>query len=107
MDMDLEDRPAAVVRIRYEFRDQLVRMGVLSPAPDPLTRRERARGFSGGYCPDPSGGRWIRARGNQPHAGDRGAAGNMAAPPSQTHGGRRPASDTRGWECAEGSAGLA
>jgi len=57
MDLDLEDRPAAVVRIRYEFRDQLVRMGVLSPTPDPLTRREHARGFSGGYCPDPFGGR--------------------------------------------------
>ncbi len=57
MDMDLEDRPAAVVRIRYEFRDQLVRMGVLSPTPDPLTRREHAHGFSGGYCPDPFGGR--------------------------------------------------
>ncbi len=29
MDIDLEDRPAAVVRIRYEFREQLVRLGVL------------------------------------------------------------------------------
>ncbi len=54
VDLDLEDRPAAVVRIRYEFREQLVRLGVL-PAPDPLTRREGARGFSGGYCPEPSG----------------------------------------------------
>ncbi|TAM47972.1 MAG: hypothetical protein EPN53_10895 [Acidobacteria bacterium] len=54
--LDLEDRPAAVVRIRYEFRDQLVRLGVLPTAPDPLTRRERARGFSGAYCPEPSGG---------------------------------------------------
>ncbi len=57
MDIDLEDRPAAVVRIRYEFHDQLVRLGVLQPAPDPLARRERARGFSGSYCPEPSG-RW-------------------------------------------------
>ncbi len=56
MDIDLEDRPAAVVRIRYEFREQLVRLGVLA-APDRLTRRERARGFSGGYCPEPSGQR--------------------------------------------------
>lgn len=54
VDLDLEDRPAAVVRIRYEFREQLVRLGVL-PVPDPLTRREGARGFSGGYCPEPSG----------------------------------------------------
>ena len=55
--LDLEDRPAAVVRIRYEFHDQLVRLGVLREAPDPLTRRERARGFSGGYCPEPTGWR--------------------------------------------------
>jgi hypothetical protein len=55
--LDLEERPAAVVRIRYEFREQLARLGVLPVCPDPLTRRERARGFSGGYCPDPSG-RW-------------------------------------------------
>jgi len=54
--LDLEERPAASVRIRYEFRDQLVRLGVLSAAPDPLTRREGARGFEG-YCPDPFGGR--------------------------------------------------
>ena len=55
--LDLEDRPAAVVRIRYEFHDQLVRLGVLREAPDPLTRRERARGFSGSYCPEPTGWR--------------------------------------------------
>ena len=57
VDLDLEDRPAAVVRIRYEFRDALVRLGVLPATPDPLVRREGARGFSGGYCPDPFGGR--------------------------------------------------
>ncbi len=54
--VELEDAPAASVRIRYEFRAQLVKLGVLSDAPDPITRRERARGF-GGYCPDPFGGR--------------------------------------------------
>jgi hypothetical protein len=53
LDLDLEDRPAAVVRIRYEFREQLVRLGILPVASDPFTRRERARGFSGGYCPEP------------------------------------------------------
>ena len=57
VDLDLEKQPAAVVRIRYEFRDQLVRLGVLPCAPDPLTRRERARGFEGGYCPEPPGAR--------------------------------------------------
>jgi hypothetical protein len=54
VNLDLEDRPAAVVRIRYEFREQLVRLGVLPAAPDPFVRRERARGFSDAYCPDPS-----------------------------------------------------
>ncbi len=56
MAIDLEPAPAAVVRIRYEFREQLARLGVF-PSRDPLERREGARGFSGGYCPDPSGGR--------------------------------------------------
>ena len=52
--LDLEPTPAAVVRIRYEFRDQLARLGLLPPTPcPPLDRRERAHGFTGGYCPDP------------------------------------------------------
>lgn len=58
--LDLERRPSAVVRLRYEFRTQLVRLGILPsprPCPDPLDRRENARGFSGGYCPDPFAGR--------------------------------------------------
>jgi hypothetical protein len=53
--LDLEDVPAASVTLRYEFRPQLVRLGVLrAPAPvDRLTRRERARGFEPGFAPDP------------------------------------------------------
>ena len=46
--LDLEPTPAASVSIRYEYRAQLVRLGVLPPvqaAGDPLDRRERARGF--------------------------------------------------------------
>jgi hypothetical protein len=54
VNLELEERPAAAVRIRYEFRDALVRLGVLPVCPDPLARRERARGFSGGFCPDPA-----------------------------------------------------
>jgi hypothetical protein len=55
---DQDDSPAAVVEVRYEYRDALVRLGVLPrPRPacdDTLTRRERARGFEdGGYAPDP------------------------------------------------------
>ena len=54
--VDLEDAPAASVSLRYEFRAQLVRLGILpapSPQVDPLARREQARGFVGGFCPEP------------------------------------------------------
>src|SRR5262245_1863981 len=54
--LDLEETPAHAVDIRYEFRPQLVRLGIL-PAPpvaaDPLRRRERAHGFEDGFCPEP------------------------------------------------------
>jgi len=55
---DAEASPAAVMEIRYEYRDALVRLGVL-PRPyvyrsDPLERRERARGFEDlDFAPDP------------------------------------------------------
>jgi hypothetical protein len=52
VDIDLEPEPAASVRIRYEFRPQLVKLGVLPSLTSPLDRRERARGFSE-YCPEP------------------------------------------------------
>ena len=55
--MDLEDQPAAVVALRYEYRPALVRLGILPrpyPAPDTLQRRERARGFRDQrFCPEP------------------------------------------------------
>jgi hypothetical protein len=53
--LDLEETPAAIVSLRYEFRPQLVKLGVL-PSPgdhDALARRERARGFEGGFAPVP------------------------------------------------------
>ncbi len=50
--VDLEDRPAASIRIRYEFRAQLVKLGIFPDGRDPIERREQARGF-GGYCPEP------------------------------------------------------
>jgi hypothetical protein len=58
VEMDLESQPAADVTIRYEFRDALVRLGVLPrtypPHIDPLRRRERARGFEdGSFSPEP------------------------------------------------------
>lgn len=51
VDIDLEPNPIASVRIRYEFRPQLVKLGVLSEHVSPLERRERASGF-GTYCPE-------------------------------------------------------
>lgn len=56
VNLELESSPSAVVRVRYEFRPQLVKLGVFPkprPSEPPLTRREEARGFSGSYCPEP------------------------------------------------------
>ncbi len=52
--LDLETTPAQTVNIRYEFRPQLVKLGILpAPTVDPLQRRERARGFEPGFAPVP------------------------------------------------------
>ena len=55
--MRLERSPAAEVSIRYEYRDALIRLGLLPRLPrddSALRRRERARGFEEpGYCPEP------------------------------------------------------
>jgi hypothetical protein len=53
--LNLEDVPAHTVNIRYEFRPQLVQLGILpaTPVSDPLQRRERARGFEPGFAPVP------------------------------------------------------
>jgi hypothetical protein len=45
--------PAARVALRYEFRRELVRLGVLPRPDDALAARERARGFEPRYAPDP------------------------------------------------------
>lgn len=54
---DSEDSPTAVLDLRYEYRDSLVRLGVLpvdDRCCDSLSRRERARGFQeSGFAPDP------------------------------------------------------
>lgn len=52
VDFDEDPQPAARVAIRYEFHEQLVRLGVL-PREDGLYARENARGFEGKYAPDP------------------------------------------------------
>jgi hypothetical protein len=43
------------VNIRYEFRQQLVKLGIVPPGVpvDPLQRREQARGFEPGFSPEP------------------------------------------------------
>jgi hypothetical protein len=52
--LNLETSPAAVLQIRYEYREELVRLGVLPLREDPITRRERARGFEDmEFAPDP------------------------------------------------------
>jgi hypothetical protein len=52
--LDLEDSPMQTLNIRYEFRPQLVRLGILPDARvvDPLQRRERSRGFEAGFSPE-------------------------------------------------------
>ena len=54
---DSEDSPTAVLELRYEYRDSLVRLGVLlvdDRCCDSLSQRERARGFQeSGFAPDP------------------------------------------------------
>ncbi len=53
--LDLEASPAATIDIRYEYRSQLVRLGIVPNAPaagDPLSRRQNAQGFDKGFCPD-------------------------------------------------------
>lgn len=51
VDLDLDSRPIATLRIRYEFRPELVKLGVFPRSRGALERRERARGFE--YCPEP------------------------------------------------------
>jgi hypothetical protein len=48
-----ERNPAARIAIRYEFRRELVALGVLSRSDDALAARERGRGFEPRYAPDP------------------------------------------------------
>ena len=58
--MQLESSPAAHLRLRYEYRRQLVHLGVLPSADEEqaLARRERALSFDDfDFAPDPWGGR--------------------------------------------------
>jgi hypothetical protein len=57
VNLDLQSRPAGEVTIRYEYRDALVRLGIIPrpyPRPDTLRRRERSTGFENrGFSPEP------------------------------------------------------
>ncbi len=58
--MQLEPNPAAHLRLRYEYRQQLVSLGVLPSCEEEqaLARRERALGFDDfDFAPDPWGGK--------------------------------------------------
>ncbi len=56
VEFDGEDSPASILSVRYEYRDALVRLGVIPEGDDALARRERARGFvEPGFAPDPYG----------------------------------------------------
>jgi hypothetical protein len=52
VEFEAESAPAARISLRYEFRAELVRLGVL-PRADELFARERGRGFEPEYAPDP------------------------------------------------------
>ena len=51
-----DPKPAARIALRYEFRPELIRLGLLSREND-LYARDRARGFEHDYAPDPYGQR--------------------------------------------------
>ena len=58
VNMDLDSRAAGEVTIRYEYYSALVRLGIMPrrnyERPDPLRRRESARGFEDRrYSPEP------------------------------------------------------
>lgn len=53
IDFEEEPSPAARIAVRYEFRRELVRLGVLPQGDDALASREGARGFEPRYAPDP------------------------------------------------------
>jgi len=52
VDFDEDPNPVASIALRYEFRRELIRLGVL-PRDEDLYARERGRGFEPGYAPDP------------------------------------------------------
>ncbi len=54
---DEDPTPAARIAIRYEYRPQLVRLGVIPRGDEELFARDRSSGFEHSYAPDPYGKR--------------------------------------------------
>ncbi|MBN2429819.1 MAG: hypothetical protein JXQ27_00015 [Acidobacteria bacterium] len=53
MQLELEERPCQTINLRYEYRPELVRLGVLPRPDDGLVRREAAQGFGpDSFCPE-------------------------------------------------------
>jgi hypothetical protein len=52
VDFDEDPNPVSSIALRYEFRRELIRLGVL-PRDGDLFARERGRGFEPDYAPDP------------------------------------------------------
>ncbi|HEY6930761.1 MAG TPA: hypothetical protein VJA66_13865 [Thermoanaerobaculia bacterium] len=53
IDFQEDPRPVARMALRYEYRRELLRLGVFPRPGDELALRERARGFQPEYAPDP------------------------------------------------------
>lgn len=53
IEFDEDPVPVARIALRYEFRQELLKLGVLPRPDDALAARERARGFEPRYAPDP------------------------------------------------------
>ena len=54
VEFEEESSPASIISFRYEYRDALVRLGVIPGIDEPIARRERSHGFSdSGFAPDP------------------------------------------------------
>jgi len=53
---DHESSPSSSVRVRYEYHEELVALGILPEQRPPAGRRETARGFTDSWCPEPPRG---------------------------------------------------
>jgi hypothetical protein len=57
VDFEQESSPSSSVRVRYEYREELISLGVLPDERPTWNHRETARGFTDSWCPEPPRGR--------------------------------------------------